>query len=163
VFASTLKDVIDCNVKLENDQRLVAILEVAAFTAELGLLPFQDQDHIPTLAKHTPTSFLTAIQKSHFKSRNIRKLQICLDVYRGLVYVPEIKMGVLKLITGMLLHPIPAVRITAAETLICICGDDELADALGKIDWTRPVKESKEIVTDVRRNVEAGLFTVCHG
>ena len=39
VLGGLLKEVVDINTKTENEQRLVSVLEVIAFIAELGLLP----------------------------------------------------------------------------------------------------------------------------
>jgi hypothetical protein len=44
VFASLMKDVIEINIQLENDQRLVSILDVLAFTLDMGAL-----QHIATV------------------------------------------------------------------------------------------------------------------
>lgn len=104
---------------------------------------------------HRPKAFFTSIQRAHYKSRNIPKLQICLDVYRGLVHIDDVRAEVKKKIVSMLLHPIPAVRITAAETLVSLDGMGKAVELLVKEDWTRPAKELKGLVEDIGRSIFA--------
>jgi hypothetical protein len=84
------------------------------------------------------------------------KLQISLDVYRGLAGVAEIREDVVKKVLGMLVHPIPAVRFTVAETLVCICGVDDVERILVKEDWTIPAKELKAKVEKIRGALDGG-------
>lgn len=55
-------------------------------------------------------NFLSLVQKAHFKSNNMQKLYLALDVYRGLANVPAIRQDVRTKLTSMLLHPFPKVR-----------------------------------------------------
>jgi hypothetical protein len=82
-----------------------------------------------------------------------------LDVYRGLANVQEVRKDVLKLVVGMLLHPIPAVRIAAAETFVVVLeGDGEDVAKVEKVvltmDWTRLTKDFRELVVGFRKMVE---------
>lgn len=54
------------------------------------------------------------IQKSHFKSTNIRKLEAAAKAYGGLASIyPE----ALRKLTNMLLHPFPQIRAAVADEL----------------------------------------------
>lgn len=85
-------------------------------------------------------------------------------MYRGLlVGVPAIRADALKLVVNMMVHPIPAVRSAAAETVVSICGDGEMVDGLVKMDFTRPAGEVKEVVVEIRKAVDEGTFVVVGG
>lgn len=73
-------------------------------------------------------------------------------MYRGLVYIEDIKIEVKKKIISMLLHPIPAVRSTAAETLVSISEVDKTAELLVKEDWTRAAKDLKGRVENIGKS-----------
>jgi hypothetical protein len=77
-------------------------------------------------------------------------------MYRGLASVSEIKDEVVKKMVSMLLHPIPAVRISAAETLVSICQVESAAEILAREDWTRPAKDVKEKVEEIGRMLDGG-------
>lgn len=49
------------------------------------------------------------VQKAHFKSSNMARLEAAIKVYGPLARVAALRMEVLKKITGMLLHPFPRV------------------------------------------------------
>ncbi|KIW01800.1 uncharacterized protein PV09_06656 [Verruconis gallopava] len=137
-----LKEITDINIRLENDQRLVAILEVVAFTLDTGLL-------LQASALQWRPFFMS-VQKAHYKSKNITKLHVCLDVYRGLSRASEIRTEAIRKIARMLLHPIPAVRVYAAETLVTLCDVNEAVDLLEREEWTKPAKDLKEKVERIR-------------
>lgn len=54
-------------------------------------------------------NLLSLVQKAHFKSNNMHKLHIALDVYRGIAEVEAVRPEVLKKVSSMLLHPYPKV------------------------------------------------------
>ena len=60
----------------------------------------------------------------------------------------------------MMSHPIPAVRVAAAETVVAICGsgDEEVDKSLMKVDFTRAAGEVKGLVGGVKRAVEESGF-----
>ena len=64
-----------------------------------------------TTCLHSYRSLLFLIQKSHYKSTNLHKLHIALDVYRGLANIPTIRKDVIAKVASMLLHPFPKVRV----------------------------------------------------
>jgi tubulin-specific chaperone D len=85
---------------------------------------------------------LSKVQTAHYKSANPRKLLAAIDVYRGLVTVPDVRELVLKKLKSMLLHHYPTVRVAAAESMFLITENDKLKEC----DWTEPVARLKEVV-----------------
>ena len=77
-------------------------------------------------------SLYLLVQKAHYKTGNVRKLEAAIKVYGGLVHVyPE----ALQKLTSMLLHPFPKVRNQVADVLFVVRG-------LGKgVNWTKAGKE----------------------
>ena len=80
-------------------------------------------------------SLYLLVQKAHYKTGNVRKLEAAIKLYGGMVQVyPE----ALQKLTSMLLHPFPKVRNQVADTLFAISG-------VGKgVDWTRARKQDLE-------------------
>lgn len=69
------------------------------------------------------------VQKSHYQTRNVKKLEAAVKVYGGMEY--EAALGKLE---GMLLHPFPRVRNVVVEELWVKRG-------VGKgVDWTKAKK-----------------------
>ncbi len=56
-------------------------------------------------------SFYTLIQKTHFKTGNVHKLEAAVKVYAGLTEIAIIRQEVMMKLAGMLLHPFPNVSI----------------------------------------------------
>jgi tubulin-specific chaperone D len=83
------------------------------------------------------------VQKAHYKTGNIRKLEAAIKLYGGIVQVyPE----ALQKLTSMLLHPFPKMRNQVADTLFVVRG-------VGKgVDWT---KASKEDLKRLRETLES--------
>ena len=77
-------------------------------------------------------SLYLLVQKAHYKTGNIRKLEAAIKVYGGLLQVyPE----VLEKLTGMLLHPFPKIRNQVADVMF-------VAKGVGKgVSWTKAGKE----------------------
>lgn len=58
------------------------------------------------------------VQKSHYKTGNVRKLEAAVRMYGNLVQVyPE----ALEKLTTMILHPFPKIRNQVADTLFMVC------------------------------------------
>jgi tubulin-specific chaperone D len=72
------------------------------------------------------------VQKSHYKTGNVRKLEAAIKLYGGLVQVyPE----ALEKLTSMLLHPFPKLRNHVADVLFVVKG-------VGKgVNWTKARKD----------------------
>jgi len=77
-------------------------------------------------------SLYLLVQKAHYKTGNVRKLEAAIKVYGGLLQVyPE----ALEKLTSMLLHPFPKIRDQVADVLFVLRG-------VGKgVSWTRAGKE----------------------
>ncbi len=90
-------------IHISNDRVLIPLLELSGFLLDANLLQCLSQ------TKFKWRSFLSLIQKSHFKSTNISKLIAALHVYRGLAEVQAVRVDVLLKLANMLLHPFPKV------------------------------------------------------
>lgn len=128
-------------INISTERILIPILEVIAFLFDTQIL----QRLIGTSFNYRSLLFL--IQKSHYKSTNLHKLHIALDVYRGLANIPTIRKDVIAKVASMLLHPFPKIRIAAAETLWITTGDEDL-----KLhDWSQPAKNLKATVESIKQ------------
>jgi hypothetical protein len=86
------------------------------------------------------------VQKAHYKTGNVRKLEAAIKVYGGLSQVyPE----ALEKLTSMLLHPFPKIRNHVADVLYVAMG-------VGKgIIWTKAGKEDlRRLKEELRRQRE---------
>ncbi|KAG9241211.1 tubulin folding cofactor D C terminal-domain-containing protein [Calycina marina] len=97
-------------VNLTNDRVLVPTLEAIAFLFDMQI--FQDS------GVDWKTLHIT-VQKSHFKTGNIRKLEAAIHVYGGLgeFYAPAIEK-----LTTMAIHPFPRVRERVVDTMFVVKG-----------------------------------------
>ncbi|KAF2019909.1 beta-tubulin cofactor d [Aaosphaeria arxii CBS 175.79] len=144
----TFLDIATCFVdllrkSLDNERTLLPILEVFAFLFDMRVMQ--------SLAG---TSFnfrtlLSLTQKSHFKSTHMQKLHLSLDVYRGLGDVAATREDTVKKVVGMLLHPFPKIRLTAAETLWILTREE----GLKRHDWSLSTKSLKGVVEGIRGKV----------
>ncbi len=77
-------------------------------------------------------SLYLLVQKAHYKTGNVRKLEAAIKVYGGLLQVyPE----ALDKLTSMLLHPFPKIRNQVADVLF-------VARGVGKgVNWMKAGKE----------------------
>ncbi|XP_014557319.1 hypothetical protein COCVIDRAFT_97412 [Bipolaris victoriae FI3] len=136
---------------LDNDRILLPLLEVFAFLFDMHVL-----QRLTTTTTTTTTfpfrTLLSYTQKSHFKSSHVHKLHLALDMYRGLGSVPVTREETLRKVTSMLLHPFPKIRVTAAETLWFLTGEE----GLKRHDWSLPSKSLKPAVDGIRAAVVAG-------
>ncbi|KAI9370607.1 tubulin folding cofactor D C terminal-domain-containing protein [Aspergillus egyptiacus] len=125
---------------LLDDRYTIPALELSAFLLD-GYLAAAPDFSDPSLRK-----LFVLVQKAHFKTSNIARLEAAIRAYTPLSRLHQVRADVLKKLTGLLLHPFPRVRATAAEHLFMECGLD-----LVKVeDWTRPSKELKSKVEKVR-------------
>lgn len=137
-FASCLTSLLKSN--LDNDRVLLPLLEVLAFLFDMQVL-----ERLQDTSSFSFRTLLSLTQKSHFKSSNMQKLHLALDMYRGLAGVPATRQDTLRKVVGMLVHPFPKVRITAAETLWLVTGEE----GLKRYDWSVPSKSLKGAVEAV--------------
>ncbi|PYH83881.1 putative tubulin-specific chaperone D [Aspergillus uvarum CBS 121591] len=101
------------------------------------------------------------IQKAHFKSPNLARLEAAVRVYAPLSTVAgdldgpaaaagaaALQKDVRKKMTGLLLHPFPRVRSLTAEYLFMETG----AEVVKVEDWTRPNRELKGVVEVIQES-----------
>ncbi|KAJ5893515.1 hypothetical protein N7495_005206 [Penicillium taxi] len=85
-------------------------------------------------------------QKAHFRSTNIARLEAGIRVYAALSRIESLRNDVLKKLTGMLLHPFPRVRLSAADYIFTITDSESVKYE----DWSTQPKELKEKVEGLR-------------
>jgi tubulin-specific chaperone D len=96
---------------LDTDRVLLPALEVLAFLFDARIM----QRLIDTDYKWR--NLLSLVQKSHYKTNNMQKLHLALEVYRGFaeVEVGAIRDLVIRKVSSMLAHPFPKVRDFSAN------------------------------------------------
>ena len=141
-FANDLVAALRSN--LGADRLLLPLLEVLAFLLDMGIL-----QKLSTTTQFSFRTLFVLVQKAHFKSANVQKLHIALDVYRGLASVDGVRADCLDKVMGMLLHPFPKVRGFAAATLFTVTHDEELKTH----DWTASPKVLKAVVERLRSSL----------
>ncbi|KAH9881877.1 hypothetical protein J1614_001048 [Plenodomus biglobosus] len=144
-FATCLTNLLKSH--LDNDRVLLPLLEVTAFLFDMQVLQ---------RLQATPFNFRTLLsltQKSHFKSTHMQKLHLALDLYRGLGCMPTTRSDTLAKVVSMLLHPFPKVRISAAETLWLLTGEE----GLKRQDWSLAGKSLKGAVLSLREALVLGV------
>lgn len=110
-ICSGLVQVLEHN--LANDRVLVSVLELVGFLFDMQI--FQQAD-----IKWSRLFFL--VQKAHFKTGNVRKLECCVRVYGGLLELPPVQDEVGKKLKSMLRHTFPRVRKCVEEELFINLG-----------------------------------------
>lgn len=85
--------------------------------------------------------------KCHYQSKNVAKLMVVLDVYRGLARVPEIHDAVVKKVVSMLLTPFASVRCAAADTL----NEVHALKEMDSVNWSVEPKMLKSKVEVIRK------------
>ncbi|KAH7063445.1 tubulin folding cofactor D C terminal-domain-containing protein [Macrophomina phaseolina] len=136
--ANSLVDVF--KVQLTNDRVVLPLLEVLAFLLDMQVLQRLDGSSFKW------RNLLSLVQKAHFKSNNMQKLVLALDVYRGLADIPAVGSEVRTKLVSMLLHPFPKIRVATAETLFLISANEDL-----KVhDWSQPSKNLKGVVDRIK-------------
>ncbi|KAJ6144506.1 hypothetical protein N7470_008401 [Penicillium chermesinum] len=131
---------------LPDDRYAIPIVEVIAFLLDSYDAP-TGSDLSPIFRK-----VFVLVQKSHFRSSNIARLEAAIQVYAALSKFESLRSDVLKKITGMLLHPFPRVRSTAADYLYTIVE----TEAIKYEDWSAPPKELKGKVESLRAVLVTG-------
>ncbi|KAL2840976.1 tubulin folding cofactor D C terminal-domain-containing protein [Aspergillus pseudoustus] len=131
------------NEKLPDDRYAIPIVELSAFLLD-GYIASTPGFWDPSLRE-----WFVAVQKAHFKTANIARLEAALRAYAPLSRLKPVRTDVLRKMTGLLLHTFPRVRAAAAEYLFM----ETKLDLVKLEDWTRQPKDLKVKVDEVR-----GLF-----
>ncbi|KAJ5327292.1 hypothetical protein MYU51_017809 [Penicillium brevicompactum] len=125
---------------LQDERFAIPAVEFIAFLVD---------SYIPVIPEDSDICFrklFTLVQKSHLKSANIARLEAAVKAYGALTRIDSLRAGVLKKLTGMLLHPFPRVRSSAAEYLFM---GTELDDIKYE-DWSATPKQLKPHVDDLK-------------
>lgn len=97
VLATALKD------NLQDDRYAIPIVELIAFLTDSYTVSTEN-DPNPIFRR-----VFLLVQKSHFRSASIPRLEAAVQVYAALVRLGPLRADVLKKLTGLLLHPFPRV------------------------------------------------------
>lgn len=90
---------------LQDDRYAIPIIELSAFLVDSFAVPGADGLD-PIFRK-----LFVLVQKAHFRSSNIPRLEAAIKVYAALSRLDPLRMDSLKKLTGMLLHPFPRVSL----------------------------------------------------
>ncbi|KAI9883387.1 MAG: hypothetical protein M1823_004855 [Watsoniomyces obsoletus] len=115
-----------------NDRIAVPTLEVLGFLLDAEPTVGIDVDW--------PRMFRT-VQHSHYKSKNIFKLEAAIKVYSGLATISTSRKDSLGRLLMMLAHPFPKVRCAAAESLYLLLESEDLTAKMARADWSLPTKQ----------------------
>ncbi|PIG87156.1 tubulin-specific chaperone D [Aspergillus arachidicola] len=137
IVTSIIKDLmVALSDNLQDDRYAIPVLEFLAFLLD---------SYVSSIPQPSESRKLfVLVQKAHFKSSNIARLEAAIKVYAPLSRLEPLRADVLKKMTSMLLHPFPRVRNAAAEYLFM----ETMLDSVKTEDWTRQPKELKGQVED---------------
>ena len=127
---------------LSNDRILVSAMEVIAFLFDAGIMQKNATGsvNVPGDTMNWSDLYLL-IQKAHYKTGNVRRLEAAIKLYSGLV---EVYPTALDKLIGLLLHPFPKVRNQAADSIFVIRG------VCKGVNWA---KAKKADVEDLKREL----------
>ncbi|RAL13986.1 tubulin-specific chaperone D [Aspergillus homomorphus CBS 101889] len=131
---------------LQDDRYAIPALEFLGFLLDGFEVENQDEQVVASTLKR----LFVLVQKAHFKTTNLARLEAAVRVYAPLSRVAGgLHAEVLKKMTALLLHPFPRIRSHVAEYLYMETG----AEVVKTEDWTRPNRELKSVVGVVREVV----------
>lgn len=88
---------------LLDDRYAIPVIDFLAFLIDSFVLPSPGGSD-PVFRK-----VFLLVQKAHFRSSNIQRLESAVKVYAALSRLDYVRIDVLKKMTGLLLHPFPRV------------------------------------------------------
>ncbi|KAH7385139.1 armadillo-type protein [Cadophora sp. MPI-SDFR-AT-0126] len=115
-----------------NDRILVSALETVSFLLDMQILQRSTIDW---------KTLYFRVQKAHYQSANLRKIEACVKIYGGLMDAGLVSEARGKLV-GMLLHNFPGVRNAVVDELWAREGKS----VLKSVDWTKAKTEDLERV-----------------
>ncbi|KAJ5098458.1 hypothetical protein N7532_005459 [Penicillium argentinense] len=125
---------------LQDDRYAVPIVDFCAFLIDsFATSSLEQQD--PVFRK-----VFVLVQKSHFRSSNIARLEAAIKAYAALSRLEALRTDVLKKLSGLLLHPFPRVRLSAADRLFVVTNSETVKYE----NWSDQPKQLKEKVEDLR-------------
>ncbi|KAI9705641.1 MAG: hypothetical protein M1836_006397 [Candelina mexicana] len=116
-----------------NDRVAVPAMEVLSFF-------LFDTGYAARLGGFKWRTLFTTVQKAHFKSGNVQKLEAAVKIYAGLLVVEEVRKNAAEKLLSMLLHRYSQVRNAVADALWVACGENRLK----AIDWGLSPGELKQ-------------------
>ncbi|KAI9675943.1 MAG: hypothetical protein M1829_003181 [Trizodia sp. TS-e1964] len=127
---------------IANDRVAVPLLEVLSFLFDTRV-GYRLEN---TLFDWRP--LFSSIQRAHFKSGNVHKLEGAIKAYTGLSEIKAVQRDVIAKLISMLLHPFPKIRNAAADSLYLFTSlkekYSEAATLLKESDWSVPPKTLKK-------------------
>lgn len=91
------------SANLPDDRYAIPVIDLVAFLIDSFVVPNQG-DSDPTFRK-----VFALVQKAHFRSSSIQRLESAVKVYAALSRLDSLRNDILKKMTGLLLHPFPRV------------------------------------------------------
>ncbi|KAJ5279427.1 hypothetical protein N7478_004799 [Penicillium angulare] len=136
VLSATLSE------NLPDDRYAIPIIEFMAFLVD----SYHSMAAGPNESNPVFRNVFTLVQKAHFRSSNIARLEAAVKLYAVLLEIEPLREDILKKLTALLLHPYPRVRSSAAEYLYTMTNSETIKYE----DWSASPKELKEKVDGVR-------------
>ncbi|PGH27004.1 hypothetical protein AJ80_01388 [Polytolypa hystricis UAMH7299] len=128
---------------IDDDRYAIPTVEMLAFVLDHC---FNQSDVDSTINYR---KLFTLVQKSHFKSSNMPRIEAAIKIYSILWRVLSLRNEVTKKMMSMLLHPYPKIRTLVSDSLFIETGADEMK----KEDWSTQPKELKGTVENLRRTL----------
>ncbi|RHZ73935.1 hypothetical protein CDV55_103407 [Aspergillus turcosus] len=139
--SAILKDLgVILSENLHDDRYAIPSMEFAAFLVD-GYV-----SSVPEKFESSFRKLFVLVQKAHFKTTNMARLEAAIKVYAPLCRLEDLRADVLKKMVAMLLHPFPRIRSSVADYLFMETGSDLVKDE----DWTKPPKQLKAQVENLR-------------
>ncbi|KAJ5656375.1 Tubulin-specific chaperone D C-terminal [Penicillium longicatenatum] len=137
VLSTALQD------NLPDDRYAIPIIELIAFLLDSyhGYAVADPNGSNPVFRK-----IFLLVQKAHFRSANIARMEGAVKVYAALAEIGSLQGDVLKKLTAMLLHPFPRVRSSTADYLYMMTNSETVKYE----DWSASPRELKEKVDILR-------------
>ncbi|KAH8705099.1 putative tubulin-specific chaperone D [Talaromyces proteolyticus] len=132
-------------LNLLDDRYAIPTMEISAFLLDIYSAQAANPLNHTTLRK-----LFVLVQKAHFKSSNIPRLEAAVKVYSALSHVQALRKDVLKKLTSILLHPYPKIRAAVSDSLFIETNSDLVRDE----DWTAPPKQFKDSVEKLREALQ---------
>ncbi|PGH36963.1 hypothetical protein GX50_00198 [[Emmonsia] crescens] len=124
----------------DDDRYAIPAVEMIAFLLDNCFLHSSPD---PNINYH---KLFVSVQKFHFKSANMSRIEAAIKIYALLWRMDVIRGDAMKKLTGMLLHPYPKIRTVAAD---CLYMETQVEEMKGE-DWTSPPKQLKAKVDNLR-------------
>ncbi|CAK43174.1 uncharacterized protein An18g02440 [Aspergillus niger] len=119
---------------LQDDRFAIPVLELLAFLLDSFVFSVPD-DSASSLRK-----LFVLIQRAHFKSSNIARLEAAVRAYAPLSRIEQLHTEVIKKMTALLLHPFPRVSLTILSAA-CTANQSRYATLWPSIySWRRGLK-----------------------